>query len=119
MAATTRLTHPMIAPPFPDVDGLLVTKGADLIVVRSFVHHPDVYHCVERDERKLRPVDLMDLTEDRRPLGRINRRKFLLIEGIQGRIAVESHIVSIGWDLVAGEQGGIVGIIIPAVLKLG
>ena len=34
-------------------------------------------------------------------------------------VAVEIHVESIGRDLVAGEQGGIVGVIMPGVLKLG
>src|SRR5690348_14723155 len=61
----------------------------------------------------------MNLTKDLLAKPWIGCRHFLLIEGIQGRVAVESHVESIGRNLVAGEQGGIVGVIIPIFLKLG
>src|SRR6266516_2147648 len=114
------LTLPPIAPPLPDVNSLSL-KGVGLIVVRPFVHRPYVKRAVECDERQLRQVDLMELNEDSLPHARIPCRQFLLVEGIQRRVAVEVSVAStaFGWDLVAREQGGIVGVIAKALRPLG
>ena len=63
----------------------------------------------------------MDLLEDLLPHAWIRRRLFLLVEGIQCGIAVEVNVGSnaLRWNLVAGEQEGIVGVIAKDVLKLG
>ena len=53
----------------------------------------------------------MDLLEDLLPHAGIRCRLFLCVEGIQGRVAVEVNVVSIGRDLVACQQDGIVGVV--------
>ena len=55
--------------------------------------------------------------EDILPLARIWCHQLLLVEGIQGTVAVEVNVVSIGRKLVAREQRGIVGVIDPANTK--
>src|SRR6266487_78498 len=66
--------------------------------------------AVERDKRELRQVDLMDLKEELLSQAWVRCRLLLLIESIQGRVAVEVNVVCIGRKLVAGEHGGIVGV---------
>src|SRR5947209_6830520 len=61
----------------------------------------------------------MDLTEDLLPQSRIRCRHFLCIEGIQGMVAVEGDVLSLGWKLVTREQAGIVGVIVKVVIQLG
>ncbi len=61
----------------------------------------------------------MDLMEDLLPYADIRCRHFLRIEGIQGWVAVEGKVASIGRDLVAREQGLIVGVIAKARRPLG
>src|SRR6266705_3104433 len=102
--STTRLTLPVIAPPLPDVDGASL-NGAVLVVVRPLAYHREVYRrAEEHDERQLSQVDLMDLIEELLPQSRIRCRQFLLVEGIQGRVAVEVNVGgSRGRDLVARE----------------
>ena len=46
----------------------------------------------------------MNLTEELLAQSRIGCRQFLLIESIQGWIAVESHVESQGRNLAAREQ---------------
>ena len=55
----------------------------------------------ERDERELRQVDLMDLKEELLSQAWVRCRLLLLIESIQGRVAVEGKVPSVGRDLVA------------------
>ena len=59
--------------------------------------------AIERDERQLSQVDLMDLTEDLLPLAHIRCRQFLCVKSIQGMVAVEGDVgpTSIGRDLIA------------------
>src|SRR5437764_15221372 len=106
------LTLAMIAPPLPDVDGLS-DKGTGLVVVRPLAHDREIIHAVEYDERELRQVDLMDLHEDLLPRAWIRCRQFLLVKGIQGRVAVEVNVrsTSLRRDLVTQEHPGIVGVI--------
>jgi hypothetical protein len=87
--------------------------------VRPLVRQRKACWTVEHDEGELRQVDPVDLHEDLLPYSRICCRLFLSVEGIQGRIAVEVNVVSLRRELVAREQGGIVGVIAKAVLKLG
>src|SRR5690348_10551454 len=81
-------------------------------------HHPNFCRAVKRDEGEVRQIDAMDLDEGLLPQSRIQCRKFLLVEGIQSGIAIEVNIVSLGWNLVAREQGGIVRVIAREVLQL-
>src|SRR6266581_6910380 len=115
--STTRLTLPIVAPPLPDID--VGFKVAGQVVMRSLAHDREVCRAVERDEGELRQVDGMDLTEDLLPRARIRCRQFLCVEGIQGRVAVEGNVLSLGRDLVAREQDGIVGVIAIAPRPLG
>src|SRR5437016_3113127 len=83
-----RLTLPPIAPPLPDVDGVCCKrKSTRQVVVRPLAHDREVCRAVERDERVLRQVELVDLCEELLPLARIRCRQFLCVETIQGRIA--------------------------------
>src|ERR1051326_8356254 len=76
--------------------------------------------AVECDERELRQVELMDLKEELLPQAWISRRLLLLIERIQGRVAVEIKVAShaLGRDLVARQYRGIVGVIAKVIRKL-
>ncbi len=86
----------------------------------SLVHHRNVCRAVEHNEREIIQVDLMDLMEDILPCALIHCRQFLLIEGIQGMIALEVHVASaLGWDLVACKLDRIVGVIGIRYSKLG
>ncbi len=114
----THLTLPVITPPLPDVGGLSL-KGAGLVVVRPLAHHVDVRRAVEYDERENCQVDLMDLIEDLLPHAWIYCRLFLPVESIQSMVAVESKVDSLGWELVARQHRGIVGVIAKVVLNLG
>src|SRR5258708_1606873 len=115
--STTHLTLPVVTPPLPHVD--VGFKVAGQVVVRPLAHDRWVIWAVERDERELRQVDRMDLTEDLLPRARTRCRQFLCVEGIQGRVAVEGKVLSIRRDLVARDQDGIVGIIAKAPRPLG
>ena len=114
----SRLTLPMVAPPLPHVDGLS-SEGANLVVMRALANNGDGLHAVEHDEGEVRQVDLMNLLEDLLPHAWIRCRQFLLVEGIQGRVAVEGNVLSMRWDLVARKQGGIVGVVAKADRELG
>ena len=59
-----------------------------------FAYDRDIEREVERDERKIGQLDVMDLTEDLLPQPRIRCFQFLLIESIQGRVAI-------AWVLIA------------------
>ncbi len=105
------LTLPLIAPPLPDIDrgssqwhwaGSCASPCAR--IERSVA-------LIERDEREVCQVDLMDLTEDLLPQPRIGCRQFLLCRAHPGHGCSRSTLYSIGRDLVAGEQGGIVRVI--------
>src|ERR1051326_7910152 len=76
--------------------------------------------AVECDERELRQVELMDLKEELLPQAWIGRRLLLLIERIQGRVAVEIKVAlhALGWDLVARQYSGIVGVVAKVIGKL-
>ena len=74
------------------------------------VHHSDARRAVEDDEGEVRQVDGVDLRKDLLPRAGIWCRQFLLVEGVQGMIAVEVSIASIGRELVTREQRGIVGV---------
>src|SRR2546421_11712876 len=105
------LTLPLVAPPLPDVVEL-IEKRTYLVVVRTLTHHREAaQQTVKRDEGELCQVELMDLPEDLLTRTCIHCRLFLLVEGIQSRIAVETVVSSLGGELVAGEQGGIIGVI--------
>ena len=56
------LTLPPIAPPLPNVVG--IAKGSWQVVMRAFARDREVWRAVERDERKVRQVDLVNLTEE-------------------------------------------------------
>ena len=89
------LTLPPIAPPLSDVfvrDG----HGTGLEAVRPLAQHIDIIHAIEKDERKVCQVDRVDLLEEVLPRTLIRCRQFLLVEGVQSRIAVEIEIGSIG-----------------------
>src|SRR6266566_3502819 len=111
MDSALPLTLPIFTPPLP---GLPCAKGPGLVVVRPLAHDREIIQAIEYDERELRQVDLMDLHEDLLTRARIRCRQFLCVKGIQGRIAVEGQVLSIGRDLVAREQDGIVGVIAKA-----
>src|SRR6266704_2863275 len=72
----------------------------------------------ERDERVLCQVELMDLGEELLALSWIRRCLLLLIESIQGRVAGEVEVATIGRKLIAREHGGIIGVVAKAVRKL-
>jgi len=118
MDAPTRLALPMIAPPLPDVDGLSRNR-AGLVVVCSLAHHRQGERAEERDERKVRQVDVMDLLEELLPHSRIRCRQFLPVEGIQGMVAVQGIGCCSRRDLAAPEQERIIRIIEVIVLPLG
>ena len=61
----------------------------------------------------------MDLKEELLPHAWIRRRLLLFIKSIQGCVAVEVKIESLGRKLIARQYRGIVGVIVKAVLKLG
>ena len=107
----------MVAPPLPDVDGLSPNR-AGLIVVRPLAHHPIFGRAVEGDEGEVRQVDVMDLDEDLLPQSDIRYRLFLFVESIQGRVAIEVNVRSIGRELVARPTRRIVGVIGPVIRKL-
>ena len=120
MASAPSLTLPPIAPPLPNVARVLPRAAlAELIVVRPLAREHGVCAAVEGNEREVRQVDVMDLIENLLPHALIQRCQFLLVEGIQFRIAVEVHVVSIRRHLVAREHGRIVGVIAKALRKLG
>src|SRR5690242_9286388 len=98
-----RLTLPVIAPPLPDVDGLS-DKWTGLVVMCPFAYDRYIEWEVEHDEGELSQVDLMNLLEDLLPQPRIQCFPFLLVEGIQGMIAIVS------WVLITCEKR-VVGII--------
>ncbi len=60
--------------------------------MRPLAHDREFCRAVEHDERELRQVDLMDQLEEHLPRAWIRRRLFLLVEGIQGRVAVEVNV---------------------------
>ena len=91
----THLTLAVVAPPLPDVDGFSC-KGAGLVVMCPFAYDRYIEREVERDEREIRQVDVMNLTEDLLPLPRIRCFQFLFIESIQRRIAIS-------WVLITWE----------------
>ena len=99
--ATESLTLPPITPPPLDIG--LTHKRVDLVVVCSLMHQRDGWCAVEHNERESCQVDLMDPMEDILPCALIHCRQFLLVQSIQGMIAVEVNIASsaLGWDLVA------------------
>lgn len=88
------LTLPVIAPPLPDVDGFS-GKGAGLVIMCPFAYNRYIEREVERDERKIRQVDLMNLTEDLLPLPRVRCFQFLFVESIQGRIAISWVLIKL------------------------
>ena len=91
-----------------------------MVVVCSFTHDRWIQRAVEHDKGKHRQVDVMDLVEDLLPHTWVCCRLFLCVQGIQGRVAVEVQVASLGWGrLVALEQYGIIGVIAPAHRKLG
>ena len=93
------LTLPLVAPPLPDVVEL-IEKRTYLVVVRPLTHHREAaQQTVKRDEGELCQVELMELSEDRLSRARIHCRQFLLVEGIQSRIAVEAIVSSLGREL--------------------
>src|SRR5215472_3963607 len=96
------LTLPLVAPPLPDVDGLS-SKGAGQVVMCPLAYDCYIEREVERDERNIRQVDLMNLLEDLLPQPMIRCFPFLLVEGIQGMVAVEVNVVSVGVKLVARQ----------------
>ena len=88
----------------------------------AFAYHRDIEREVERDERKIRQVDVMNLTEDLLPHARICRGLFLSKELVQGGVAVEVKVESIKviscrWKLVAGKQAGIIRVVGKKVLS--
>ena len=119
MTSAPPLTLPPIAPPLPDVFILEAAKnGTGLVVVRPLMYDVDLRRAVEDDEREVRQVDLMDLHENLLPQARIQCRQFLLVEGIQRMVTVEVDVKSLGRELVAREQGRIVGVIVESVTNL-
>jgi len=78
----------VVAPPLLGFDGLQCSDGTGLGVVRPLAHDVGVYRAEEHDEGQLRRVDIMDLKEDLLPQPWVHYRQFLLVEAIQGRVAV-------------------------------
>ncbi len=87
--------------------------------MRSLAHHRETSIAVEHNERDLCQVDEMDLIEDLLPHARIHCCLFLPVQRIQVMVAVESKVASIGRELVARQQRGIVGVIAKVVIHLG
>jgi hypothetical protein len=112
------LTLAVIAPPLRDIG--LTAKRADLVVVCSLPHHPDRLRAVEHDEREICQIDLLDLREDTLTRVYIHCCQLLLVQGVEGWVAVEVNVGSrtLGRNLVAREQLEIVGVIKPAFPKL-
>jgi hypothetical protein len=60
----THLALPVVTPPLLDIVEL-IEKRAYLVVVRTLPHHREAaQQTVERDERELRQVELMELPKD-------------------------------------------------------
>src|SRR6266566_8021515 len=112
LEVTLLLNTPPIAPPLPDVDGLS-GNGTGLEVMCPFAYDRDIEREVERDERKIRQVDVMNLMEELLPQPRIRCFPLLFVEGIQGWIAIVL-VVLITW-----EEPGVVGVIAKALRPLG
>lgn len=74
--------------------------------MRPLAHDREICRAIERDEGQILQVDLVDLTEDLLPLTWIRCRQFLFVEGIQGRVAVEGNVASIGgiWSHESKEE---------------
>src|SRR6266581_9647979 len=87
------LTLPLIAPPLPDVDGLS-GKGTGLVVMCPFAYDRSIEREVERDERKIRQVDVMNLMEELLPQPRIRCFPLLFVESIQGRVAISFVLIT-------------------------
>ena len=97
--STPLLTLPVVAPPLPDIVEL-IEKRTYLVVVRTLMHHREAaQQTVKRDKRELCQVELMDLCEDRLTRTCIHCRLFLLVDGIQGRIAVKTIVSTFGGEL--------------------
>src|SRR5205823_12847525 len=86
---------------------------------RPLAHDREVCRAIEHNHGELRQVDLVNLCEELLPLARIRCRQFLCVEGIQGRVAVESKVLSSGWELIARQYRGIVRVIAKAPRPLG
>ncbi len=87
--------------------------------MRALVRYRKVLFPVEHDEGELRQVNLVNLPENLLPHARIRRRLFLSKQIVQGTITVEVDIEAGRENLVAGEQVGVIRVVVQAVLKLG
>ncbi len=81
--------------------------------------HRDVRRPVQRDEREVGQVDLVDLVEDLLPRSGIGRRLLLQEQLIQLVVAVEVNVEASRWKLVATEQRRVIGIIGKRIFELG
>ena len=107
-----------IAPPLPDVDGLRRAFWARIVVFHANLVHGDVYRAVERGEREVRQIDLVDLVEDLLTHSWISCGLLLREEFVQRRVAVEGKIGSSGRELGASKQRRVIGVVGPRILKL-
>src|SRR5260221_805051 len=105
-------------PPLPDVDRLRCALRTGVVVMYSELVHGDVRRTVQRHKWKLRQVDLVFLVEDLLPRIEVRCRMLLDEQLIHGRVAVEVVIHAVRWELIAGEQRGIIAIIGVVILEL-
>src|SRR6266852_3871901 len=112
LAATAR------TPPLPDVDRFRCAKWSGVVVMRGVLVHSDIRRAVQRDERVVRQVDLVDLVKDLLAGGWVRRCLFLSEQLIQRRVTVEVDIEASRRELVAGEQRRVVGVIRQGILEL-
>src|SRR2546426_7827650 len=111
------LTLTVRAPPLPDVDGLRRTFWARIVVIHANFVHGDIHRTVERDEREVRQIDLVDLVEDLLAHVWISRALLLHEEFVQRRVAVEGKIGPTGRELGAAKQRRIIEAAGPRLLK--
>ena len=57
----------------PDVDRLRRAEGARTAVVNHILAHRNIGRPIQRNEREVRQVDLVDLVEDLLPRGKVRR----------------------------------------------
>ncbi len=92
--------------------------------MRALAHQRVDGRTVEHDEGVLRQVDAVDLLEELLAHAGICRGLFLGKQLVQGRVAVEvkiecSKVIGRRWELVAGEQAGVIRVVGKIVLKFG
>ena len=90
--------------PQPDLVIFLSSHRARIVVLGRDLVHRDVRWRVQRDEREVSQVDLVDLIKDLLPRSWIGRSLFLREQGIQLMVAVEVDVEASRRELVATEQ---------------